>query len=29
MPHRDSGRCLGPLDTVFEMLQVQVFRSFG
>ena len=29
MPHRDLSRSLGALDTLIEMLQVQVLHSFG
>jgi hypothetical protein len=29
MPHRDLSRSLGALDTLIEMLQVQVLPSFG
>jgi hypothetical protein len=28
MPHRDLGRSLGALDTLIEMLQVQILFSF-
>ena len=29
MPHRELSRGLGALDTLIEMLQIQVLGSFG